>query len=341
MSTCTATAARSYSPHHHRHRISRICSSSLSVGDRSAVELHRQFSFPFPVHSSPRPEDMDTAAVPSLYPLHRCKTLHLVRHGQGFHNVVGEKDFKAYMSEEFFDASLTPLGWEQVANLRKHIDASGLASKIDLVITSPLLRTIQTAVGVFGGEEYVDGVQAPPLMVPNAGSSNHAAISSLSCPPFIAVELCREHLGVHPCDRRRKISDYQTLFPAIDFSLIENDEDILWKPDIREPIDEVANRGKKFINWLWTRKEKEIAVVTHSGFLVHTLRMFGNDCDPIVKEEISRPFGNCELRSLVVVDRHGSLSRYQSTNFPGKIPRGPDVPSDFAHMDKGDEDGKF
>ncbi|CAN6459543.1 unnamed protein product [Victoria cruziana] len=193
---------------------------------------------------------MDTAAVPSLYPLHRCKTLHLV------------------------------------ANLRKHIDASGLASKIDLVITSPLLRTIQTAVGVFGGEEYVDGVQAPPLMVPNAGSSNHAAISSLSCPPFIAVELCREHLGVHPCDRRRKISDYQTLFPAIDFSLIENDEDILWKPDIREPIDEVANRGKKFIN--------------------------------------------C-----------GSLSRYQSTNFPGKIPRGPDVPSDFAHMDKGDEDGKF
>ncbi|XP_031482207.1 phosphoglycerate mutase-like protein 1 isoform X2 [Nymphaea colorata] len=283
---------------------------------------------------------MDTAAVPSLYPLHRCKTLHLVRHGQGFHNVAGEKDFKAYMSEEFFDANLTPLGWEQVDNLRKHIRTSGLVSKIDLVITSPLLRTIQTAVGVFGGEEYVDGVQAPPLMVSNAGNSNHAAISSLSCPPFVAVELCREHLGVHPCDRRQKISDYQALFPAIDFSLIENDDDILWKPDIREPTEEVANRGKKFINWLWTRKEKEIAVVTHSGFLVHTLRMFGNDCDPIVKEEISRPFANCELRSLVVVDRHGSLSGYRSTNFPGKIPRGPDVPSDFAHMDKA-EDGKF
>ncbi|KAF3772539.1 Phosphoglycerate mutase-like protein 1 [Nymphaea thermarum] len=50
-------------------------------------------------------------------------------------------------------------------------------------------------------------------------------------------------------------------------------------------------------------------------------------------------FANCELRSLVVVDRHGSLSGYRSTNFPGKIPRGPDVPSDFAHMDKA-EDGK-
>lgn len=53
---------------------------------------------------------------------------------------------------------------------------------------------MQTAVGVFGGEGYADGIDAPPLMVANAGNSNHAAISSLNSPPFIAVELCREHL---------------------------------------------------------------------------------------------------------------------------------------------------
>lgn len=53
---------------------------------------------------------------------------------------------------------------------------------------------MQTAVGVFGGEEYVDGVSALPLMVANAGDSDRAAISSLNCPPFIAVETCREHL---------------------------------------------------------------------------------------------------------------------------------------------------
>jgi hypothetical protein len=54
-------------------------------------------------------------------------------------------------------------------------------------------RTLQTAVGVFGGEGYTDGANPLPLMVANAGSSGRAAISSHNSPPFIAVEDCREH----------------------------------------------------------------------------------------------------------------------------------------------------
>jgi len=264
----------------------------------------------------------------SLYPLHRCKTIHLVRHAQGIHNVEGEKDHKAYLSEELFDAHLTPLGWKQVANLKKHVDACGLSKNIELVITSPLLRTMQTAVGVFGCEGYMDGIDAPPLMVANAGKSSHPAISSLNCSPFIAMELCREHLGVHPCDRRRSISEYKPIFPAIDFSMIESDADILWKRDTREKDEELATRGMKFLNWLWMRPEKEIAVVTHSGFLIHTLRAFGNDCHPSIKSEICKPFNNCELRSVVIVDRGMIGSDFSTTNYPGKIPSGPDLPSD-------------
>ncbi|KAL7187340.1 hypothetical protein ACSBR1_037414 [Camellia fascicularis] len=122
------------------------------------------------------------------------------------------------------------------------------------------------------------GFDAPPLMVANTGKSSCPAFSSLSCPPFIAVERCREHL-------------------------IENDADILWKPDIREKNEELAARGMKLLNWLWTRKEKEIAVVTHSGFLIHTLSAFGNDCHPDIKSELCKPFNNCELRSVVIIDR--------------------------------------
>ncbi|XP_056173153.1 phosphoglycerate mutase-like protein 1 isoform X2 [Syzygium oleosum] len=244
--------------------------------------------------SSPPPADMD-AAVTGLYPLHRCKTLHLV------------------------------------SNLRKHVRACGLPEKIDLVITSPLLRTMQTAVGVFGGEGDTDGIVAPPLMVANAGNSDHPAISSLNCPPFIAVELCREHLGVHPCDKRRSISEYRSLFPAIDFSLIENEDDVLWTPDVREKNEEVAVRGMKFLNWLWTREEKEIAIVTHSGFLFHALSTFGNDCHPSVKSEMCKHFANCELRSVVIVDRGMTGSDASRTNYPGKIPDGLDLPSDVAN----------
>lgn len=55
-------------------------------------------------------------------------------------------------------------------------------------------RTMQTAVGAFGGEASADGIDVPLLMAENTGSSKRPAISSLNCPPFIAVELCREHL---------------------------------------------------------------------------------------------------------------------------------------------------
>ncbi|KAJ4836265.1 hypothetical protein Tsubulata_033010 [Turnera subulata] len=57
--------------------------------------------------------NMDGGLGPSLFPLHRCKTIHLVRHAQGKHNVEGETNYKAYLSSEYFDAPLTQLGWQQ------------------------------------------------------------------------------------------------------------------------------------------------------------------------------------------------------------------------------------
>ncbi|EPS67174.1 hypothetical protein M569_07602, partial [Genlisea aurea] len=167
-----------------------------------------------------------------------------------------------------------------VDNLRKYVHSSGIYDKVELVVVSPLLRTMQTAVGVFGGDGYVNGADVPALMVENSWSNDHPAISSLNSPPFVAMELCREHLGQHWCDKRRSISEYKPIFPAIDFSLIESDDDVLWKHDIREKNEELAARGLKFFDWLSKRKEKEIAVVTHSGFLVHTLEAFGKDCSP-------------------------------------------------------------
>ncbi|PNX81287.1 phosphoglycerate mutase-like protein, partial [Trifolium pratense] len=62
--------------------------------------------------------NMDSVAGTCLFPLHRSKTIHLVRHAQGIHNVEGDKNYKAYLNPEYFDAHLTPLGWEQVHNLR-------------------------------------------------------------------------------------------------------------------------------------------------------------------------------------------------------------------------------
>ncbi|XP_048554193.1 phosphoglycerate mutase-like protein 1 [Triticum urartu] len=315
-------------------------SHSFAVGRVSHRRRRRRASFSGCRCSSSSSPEMEAGSGTALYPAHRCKTIYLVRHAQGVHNVEGEKDFAAYKSHALLDAQLTPLGWSQVDTLREHVTKSGLAKKIELVIVSPLLRTMQTAVGVFGGGNYTDGASASPLMVEGAGNSGRQPISSLNCPPFLAVEACREHLGVHPCDKRSSVTKYRTLFPAIDFSLIENDEDVLWEPDVRETNESVALRGMKFFDWLWTREEKEIAIVSHSGFLYHTLNMYGKECHPTIAEELGKHFANCELRSMVLVDRSNLGSDTSKYNFAGKVPTGLDMPSDVADEKQAEEASK-
>ncbi len=36
------------------------------------------------------------------------------------------------------------------------------------------------------------------------------------------MEACREHIGEHPCDRRRPISEQRRDFPGVDFSLVRS-----------------------------------------------------------------------------------------------------------------------
>ncbi|XP_024532652.1 phosphoglycerate mutase-like protein [Selaginella moellendorffii] len=261
---------------------------------------------------------------PTLLPLQHCKIIHLVRHAQGYHNVAGEVDIASYNDYALLDASLTPNGWNQVARLRKHVVDTGLGNGIELVVVSPLTRTLQTAVGVFGGGEFVDGEIAPPLMVNGVGKSPHPAVSSARCPPFLALELCREHTGVHPCDKRNPISRYKLEFPGVDFSEIETDEDEWWNADIREPDEDLCQRGLEFLKWLLRRDEKEIAVVSHSGFLTHMVTLFGDDCGDTVQQEIRSRFANCALRTVILTDKNGFTKKpSQSINFPGGVPPGP------------------
>ncbi|XVE95143.1 hypothetical protein REPUB_Repub02eG0071000 [Reevesia pubescens] len=207
---------------------------------------------------------MDTiAAVPSLFKFGRHKLLHLVRHAQGFHNLESDKSRDPLTSFEFSDAELSSLGWQQVRDQRKDVCASGLLERIEVVITSPMSRTLQTAVGIFGGENQPDRLDVTSFEDENVKSDDETS----TLIPIIAYELCRERMGKYECDKRGSISQYRSRFPTADFSLIENEDDILWKADEREPHEAVVARAIKFIKWLWERKEKEIAVVSHGVFL--------------------------------------------------------------------------
>ena len=104
------------------------------------------------------------------------KVIHFVRHAQGFHNVAGEEDYSNYQSEDHFDAKLTPLGEQQC----QHLSSRSSTLAPDLVVVSPMTRTLQTASISF------------PNLVDNC--------------PWLAIEHIREASGFHPCDRRQTLS---------------------------------------------------------------------------------------------------------------------------------------
>lgn len=253
----------------------------------------------------------------AMYPVHRSKVIHIVRHGQGFHNVAGDVDHMAYMSWDYLDASLTQMGWTQSEALHAHLEKTGIKAQVELVVVSPLLRTLQTAAGVWGDGPVVDE-SATPLMVGGVGKVSHAAIAAPKGLKFVANEYCREQSGVHPCDRRSSISSYKKQFPVVDFSEVSTDEDTWWKETQRETAEELFTRARTFVRWLLDRPESRIAIVSHSSFIFHMCHLFGSDCSDLVRKEIQTGFRNCEMRSVVISDRLASKP-VATTDFAGGL----------------------
>ena len=88
------------------------------------------------------------------------KTIFFVRHGQSESNVAREaKDPEVNTHPRFTDAKLTPRGIEQASALRGLVNAWG----VELVVTSPLTRAIQTALHAFHNIANVP-MRADPLV---------------------------------------------------------------------------------------------------------------------------------------------------------------------------------
>ena len=196
------------------------------------------------------------------------KTIHFVRHAEGLHNVAGRANYENYKLEEYADSLLSERGYEQCARAKEDIVRRNalVGGTLELIVVSPLRRTLQTASLLFADK---------------IGTSVE----------FVAVEHVREQTGAHPCDRRRSITEQKADFPHVDFSLIEDDVDPLYckYESVREPSEEVAKRVNAFWHWIASRKEKNIAVVTHSAYLRH-FKWPTSDASA---------FANCELRSIV------------------------------------------
>ena len=172
-----------------------------------------------------------------------------------------------YVQPEITDAPLTQKGRNQAKAAQVLIQS--LEHQPELVVLSSNCRALQTGI---------------------------IAFSHLQTTPFLAHELLREETGVHICDKRRPKSQQMTEFPQVNFDHVETEEDELFQPHRRESKMEIGERIYKFMEWLSLRKEKNVGIASHSGWL---LMAFNGvlECE----EGLRGWFQTGELRSVKLV----------------------------------------
>ncbi|KAI1770638.1 phosphoglycerate mutase-like protein [Hypoxylon cercidicola] len=163
-------------------------------------------------------------------------TLILVRHAQAEHNAL--KDFTLP------DPDLTEEGHGQCADLRASLMENPLAQKAELIVVSPLRRTIQTAF------RSVDWLMEKGIKV--------------------EADACWQENSAKPCDTGSPVDALKEEFPTVDFSKVDP-----VFPDKTSPAASQYHFTKKAIlmraqialEKLYNRPEKVIIVVSHSAFL--------------------------------------------------------------------------
>ena len=165
------------------------------------------------------------------------KLLYLIRHGLAIHN----ENFLKYGERTFFDPKyvdthLTEEGVQQSLQLGKtwqNVD------DIELVLVSPLYRTLETATNIFKDKDV----------------------------PIISLEELREHpIGKHTCNKRSSKELLIQDFPNINLDNIEG-EDHLWTSDKGEDISSLKRRISNIKSFIEKRNEKTICIISHAKLL--------------------------------------------------------------------------
>ncbi|KAI9823226.1 MAG: hypothetical protein M1826_000239 [Phylliscum demangeonii] len=188
-------------------------------------------------------------------------TVILIRHAQAAHN----RD-QAYALP---DPDLTPLGEQQCATLHdalRHAPGrvGAAANNIQLIVTSPMRRTLQTT--QLALRWLLDSSSSSDEQQQRGGGGGRVAIEARAD---------WQENSDSPCDTGSAIATLARppFCPPISFrSLLEPEPD----DDDRYPAktgryaftpEAIARRGLRARAWLYARPEKVVAVVSHAGFL--------------------------------------------------------------------------
>lgn len=274
-------------------------------------------------HSEHRPSTMADSTTPQ----HHSKTIYLIRHGVALHNIPHSE---TGAPRDVTDPSLTdpPLIRQGIlqaevmgAKLRRagvsvcgkrvgdasvqtddamdvEEDGDTTLQPIELVVCSPLTRTIQTASYIFP-----DIMKCQQIDYKTSDDEQHEVLNKdckIYCHPDV-----REAFGMHYPDKRRyavilfvswsslrmvlftsdtaslsltnylsissnassSLSHLKNIFPTVTYhpSITELDTD--WSETSRETRQDVVRRVHSFFRWLIRQPHRSIAVVTHGVWM--------------------------------------------------------------------------
>ena len=217
-----------------------------------------------------------------------CKLLLLIRHGAAQHNITAnnksqtkptnikngnintsnidrKQDDKKHTSSQkkaidktiidMFDPILTDQGKDQCLQLSNYFKEIG--NTVDLVVISPLTRTIETAT-----------LAILPHITQKSIVNN-----------TIVVEFAREIMNGSDCTKRRSLNQIKTMFDnkyGFTYFGFDNKDNIdsTFDSENRETPKELRKRAEYFLDWLMNdRTETIIAYSGHSGMILAILQI--------------------------------------------------------------------
>jgi len=173
------------------------------------------------------------------------KTIYFVRHAESTHNLKIREcrtwlSLKCLTDPKQKDAPLSEAGTKQVDELKRRVINEGIYKEVDIIITTPLTRCIQTA-------RAFEGFDIP-----------------------IEVNPLHTEVLHNMCDVGRSPAELAKDFPHLNFSKLDS---VWWytetseKGNSRESYNSLMERVGKFHQQLRNRTESKIVVIGHSIFL--------------------------------------------------------------------------
>jgi broad specificity phosphatase PhoE len=198
--------------------------------------------------------------------------IHIIRHGQALHNVEHGYPHR--------DPPLTEAG----QSATKHINL-GLAANPDLVLISPMTRTIQTAINAF------------PFLLSNSPSLPDQERHK----PRVEVQIWPSLREAHDaiCNKCLSRASLSHKFPSFDFSECPEEWDSL-PPHSVEAATKRAEDVRQRLKEL-SGKCRNIVVVTHRGFITFLVK--------------GRRFETCERRAYRFMEGEGESESDEETRF--------------------------